>query len=253
MKKNYLGYKIGLAVIGIFVVGVAIFVMMQAGNTKKDADTDKAANKIAEKLNNYISTNNKIPDSLGQVGAASVPTTVTYTKLSDSKYKFCVNYKTTSSGYDATEAVYNVATGNTLDTTPPDYNITSSLYIPSTHHKGANCQTIKPYLATYITSGVCASANANGACYDYMCGSSYADTWSAIKVTSVEAATAAHGANITINSLPDAKTFQLNQNVKYFDANCAPISLSDFKPGDSITLYFSTTGEADVAMITKDS
>ncbi|HSW80055.1 MAG TPA: hypothetical protein VLG47_04740 [Candidatus Saccharimonadales bacterium] len=149
MNKNLFWYKVGLAVIGIFVVGVAIFVMMQAGNTKKDADTDKAANKIADKLNSYIENNQTIPDTLRTAGVADVPATITYTKLGSSSYKFCVTYKANSSGFDATSAVLDATSGYPAGESSDSLNQSYtkySLYIDPTHHKGENCQTIKPII-----------------------------------------------------------------------------------------------------------
>ncbi len=144
MKKDNLGYKIGLAVIGLFVVGLAIFVIMQANSTKQDTQTDKAANNISNKLNTYVSTYERLPSSLDVTGVKSVPQAISYKILNNNKYKFCIMYKTTSSGFDASDAVFNTATGNSIDTTPDSYVPTSSLYIPPTHHKGAFCQVIKP-------------------------------------------------------------------------------------------------------------
>ncbi len=151
MKNNLLPYKIGLAVIGLFVLGLTIFVIMQANSTKQDAQTDKKANEIANKLNSYINTHQQVPDSLAGAGIKDVPSTITYQKLGTANdYKFCVTYKNKSSGFDATSAVFGAASGTSVDTSSDTSDYSSytkySLYIDPTHHKGANCQTIKPLI-----------------------------------------------------------------------------------------------------------
>ena len=149
MKKNLFWYEVGLAVIGVFVIGVAIFVIMQAGNTKQDAATDKKANSIADKLNSYVTDHQTIPQSLTEVGVTGVPSTITYQKLGASSYKFCVTYKNNSSGFDATSAVIDAVSGTSVDTSGDGLSSSYdkySLNVDTTHHKGINCQTIKPII-----------------------------------------------------------------------------------------------------------
>jgi len=153
MQSKLRKYQIGLAALGLFTLVIVVVILVQAGATKQDADTTKKANDIATKLEMYISTKQMIPDSLGAVGVSDVPATISYQKLSDTSYRFCLTYKSASSGFDAASAVTDVATGsygqrysslgNTTDTETGD---TGYLYIPDTHHKGSNCQTIKPYI-----------------------------------------------------------------------------------------------------------
>ncbi|HEY8999351.1 MAG TPA: hypothetical protein VIM53_03455 [Candidatus Saccharimonadales bacterium] len=90
MRNSLFAYKVGLAAIGIFVLSLVVYVATQAGATKQDTQTYNAANSIAQKLNGYIDTQGTIPSSLQVAGATNVPPTVTYVKLSDSSYKFCV-------------------------------------------------------------------------------------------------------------------------------------------------------------------
>jgi hypothetical protein len=69
---------------------------------------------------------------------------IKYTKLSNSRYKFCVTYKANSSGFDATSTAINLASGQASDTSTDNFTDTSELFIDPAHHKGVNCQTIKP-------------------------------------------------------------------------------------------------------------
>jgi hypothetical protein len=147
--KQMIRYKIGLLVIGLFTLGLLIWLLVQAGPTRQDVRTDKLANDMADSLNNYTDSNFAIPATLAQAGIHKSSPYISYTKLSDSKYKFCVTYKTTSSDFDPSAAVDNVLTtgmegaailpGDTIDTSS-DFN--SDLYIPTSHHKGVNCQTV---------------------------------------------------------------------------------------------------------------
>lgn len=147
MKPNLLKYKIGLVILALLTVGLVGFVLVQASATKQDTKTNGAANSIADKLNNYITTHNVVPSTLAQAGAKNVPSSITYQKLSATSYKFCATYKSASSGFDAANAVVDVASGGTADTGSGSFTDTSSLFIDTTYHKGANCQTIKPYIA----------------------------------------------------------------------------------------------------------
>ncbi len=144
MKTKLLKFKIGLAIIALFTIGLFVFVLTQANGASQDTKTNRAANHIADKLNNYFYTHYTVPASLSEVGVTKVPATIHYQKISANSYKFCITYKTTSSGFDATGAVTDLASGQPPTTSSSDFIDTASLIIPSTHHRGANCQTIKP-------------------------------------------------------------------------------------------------------------
>jgi hypothetical protein len=151
MKKGTVAkYKIGLAVIMLFVIVLLIFVVVQASATKQDNNTYNQANNIADTLNNYIDTNLVIPASLSEAGVNNVPSTISYQALSSSSYKFCVDYKSTSSGFDTsgveTELITAADRNANIASNGNDYYANNSyLYIDSTHHKGENCQTITPF------------------------------------------------------------------------------------------------------------
>jgi len=148
MLKPLLKYQIGLGLIGLFGFVLLLLVLVQAGATKADNKTYDQASKVADALNNYLDTSSAIPDSLGAAGVTNIPASVTYQKLSDSSYQFCVDYKTTSSGFDASSVETNLITSET-GTNFNDYggyNANSYLTLDPSHHKGENCQTVKPYL-----------------------------------------------------------------------------------------------------------
>ena len=145
MKTTLLRYKIGLLMLFTFSVVLMGVVLVQASGTKQDTKTNAAAQAIADKLNTYVSDNNTVPATLADAGAKNVPSSISYTKLSDSSYKFCATYKGNSSGFDATGAASDLLTGSggvsSLPNIPAD---NTELFIDSTYHKGANCQTVNP-------------------------------------------------------------------------------------------------------------
>jgi hypothetical protein len=141
-------YKLGLGVLLLFAVAITVVVLVQASSTKADTQTNNTASSIADTLNTYVDSNSVIPDSLAQAGVKNVPSAVSYQKISNSSYKFCVTYKGNSSGFDATGVVSNLVTGS-LGTGSGASGIgNTDLFIDSTYHKGANCQTVTP---SYIT------------------------------------------------------------------------------------------------------
>lgn len=146
MKNSLNKYKIGLLVVGVFTLGMAGYVMIQAGAAKEDNETYKKATKIADKLNDYTLRKSP-PASLQAAGIQDVPDSVSYTRLSSTRYKFCVTYKADSSGFDASSVenqLLSSAYGTDSSYNYDDYE-SSYLYLDYTHHKGENCKTIKSY------------------------------------------------------------------------------------------------------------
>jgi type II secretory pathway pseudopilin PulG len=148
-KVSLAKYRVGLAVIGLFAVGILVVVLIQAGANKQDTATYNRATTMANTLNDYISSKNIVPESLAGAGINNAAANIRYHKLSSSSYKFCVDYKTTSSGFNATGVVTDLATGVTGQSGAASSGNTSPntyLYLNSTHRKGENCQTIQPTL-----------------------------------------------------------------------------------------------------------
>jgi len=151
MKKGSLAkYKIGLGILSLFAVVLLVIVLTQANATRQDTNAYNQATTIANTLNNYVDNNGVIPLSLSDAGVSNIPTSVSYQKLSDSSYKFCVNYKTTSSGFDTTGVESELVTGSTDQSSSySTSNLNTDLYLDSTHHKGENCQSITPDLYNF--------------------------------------------------------------------------------------------------------
>ncbi len=148
MKSSLIRYKIGLLVLVVFSLLLVIIVVTQASATKQDSDTFKTANGIADKLNNYITTANTVPTSLTAAGVQQVPGTISYQKLSDASYQFCINYKTSTTNFSASTVETNLLTsaigGSSYSS--PSSGSNSQLYLDGTYHKGQNCQIVKPLL-----------------------------------------------------------------------------------------------------------
>ena len=94
----------------MLTLGFAGYVMSVGISSKQDVQTLKTAQDIASKLNTYVQNNQKIPESLSEVGVEDVPSAIKYTKDSEKEYSFCVTYKA-ASGYNDYSAVWR---GNDL-------------------------------------------------------------------------------------------------------------------------------------------
>lgn len=146
-NRSLLYYKIGLAAIGVFVVTLLVIVLSQASANKQDQNTYNKAISISTSLQNYIDRNNKLPDNLAQAGATNVPSTISYTKLSNYSFKFCVTYKASSSSFDPSSVTSNLI-NSSISNTVGSSDTGSYLTIGANYHKGLNCQTITDtYLA----------------------------------------------------------------------------------------------------------
>lgn len=136
-------YEIGLAVIGVFTFVMLVVVLIQAGAARHDNDLYKAADKIATKLNDYNDRHDKVPAVLETAGIDDVPEDISYTKLSKSRYKFCMTYKNDSRGPGPIQAFERYYYGEGYDN--PYYNDSDEsdyLYISATYKKGENCETV---------------------------------------------------------------------------------------------------------------
>jgi hypothetical protein len=142
-------YMLGLLALGVFTLILLVMVLSQAGATKQDNTTYNKATDIANKLNSYVDTNLTLPSSLSEAGINNVPSTITYTKINYTKYRFCVEYKTKSDNFDPYSAESQLLTASGYGGNVNQVGGSSSfdLYIDSSHNKGENCQTIDAQLS----------------------------------------------------------------------------------------------------------
>ena len=156
MHGSLAKYKLGFGMVALFGIILVVIVVVQASATKSDNNTYQQASGIADKLNTYTESNNVIPDSLATAGVGDTPSSVNYHKLSNTSYQFCVTYKTTSSGFDASNVETQLLTAEATavgssSSTPAD---NTYLYLDSTHHKGQNCQTISPVIYNPLQNNI---------------------------------------------------------------------------------------------------
>jgi hypothetical protein len=146
-------YKLGILILAIFSLGFFGYVISNGISSKDDVKTYKAAQTIAEKLNNYT-TDKEPPSSLDKLGVKDVPDTIKYSKLSSNEYKFCATYKfDAGTGIDPPSIFSGQAlVPNNAGQSGYDYSSSGYLYVTSDYKKGENCQTIKTYSPTLYNS-----------------------------------------------------------------------------------------------------
>jgi type II secretory pathway pseudopilin PulG len=149
MQRTLTQYRIGLGVIGLFTLVVLILVVAQASATRKDQQTENAANSIATKLNDYTdaSSTGVAPASLSQVGINSIPDTISYERITSYTYYFCAKYQEASTDFSTSnitqELVLRGFGAGPGDTNGSNiYNNLPYLEINPVHRKGWNCQTV---------------------------------------------------------------------------------------------------------------
>lgn len=144
MKKYYFG----LIVLLMLTLGLTSYVLAAGKDGKKDEETNKKLDSINTKLNDHLYSENMIPASLEEVGVKDVPSTITYQKLDDERFKICVHFDSESSAFDAgplallTGLVFRAPTPEPSSDEELTYFDGYSLMF--NHKKGENCQTVKP-------------------------------------------------------------------------------------------------------------
>lgn len=149
MKKYY----IGIIVLAVMALGFTGFVVVLAGEAKQDTLAQERAQEISDQLNDYISENKIIPESLDEIGARDVPAQISYTKDSSEEYTFCVTYKneTSYTSVDPVSLLMGIALRDSSQIYDDSFESSykpSSLYVSAYHKKGKDCQTIKPYISS---------------------------------------------------------------------------------------------------------
>lgn len=260
MEKTLSKYKIGLLVLTLFAVAMTVLVLIQAGSTKTDTNTNNAASNIADTLNNYVDSNNVIPTTLAEAGVKHVPSTISYQKLSDSSYKFCVTYKGSSSGFDASGVASDLVTGSlSSDFSSPNDN--TELNIDSTYHKGVNCQTVQPSYVTPITPEPCIGVN-GAQCQggntptttlcDYgpvqtsgcslRCVTSGNTTGLAPKIIDGTVSNVTGSGNSMVLTLKDSKnvtyTVSVTGSTSYYDSSCNSFDTTNLQSGDEVRVAY---------------
>ncbi len=145
MRKWVMGIRLLLGLVLVLL----IFVLYRGISSKQDRQTFQKASSIAAQLNSYTDSKFKVPNSLAAVGAKDVPSTITYTKLSSTTYRFCVTYKysnkdvTGKVASDVTSATSGLSSSANEPTfSGGDGSAPFDLTIESNYKAGQNCQKI---------------------------------------------------------------------------------------------------------------
>lgn len=262
MEKTLSKYKIGLLVLMLFAIAMTVLVLVQAGSTKTDTNTNNAASNIADTLNNYVDSNNTIPATLAEASVKNVPSTISYQKLSDSSYKFCVTYKGNSSGFDASGVASDLVTGS-LSSGFGSSSDNTELNIDSTYHKGVNCQTVQPSYITPVSSQPCIGVQGtnctnSGTQTTTLCGygptqtggcslrcstaTSGTSTGTALKVVDGTVSTVTGSGNTMVLTVKDAKnvtyTVSVTSSTSYYDSSCNSFDPTNLQSGDEVRVAY---------------
>lgn len=150
MKKYYVGGLV-LLVATVGIIGYVLFIGLDG---RQDMQTEKRSREIETKLNAYMDSKREIPKDLATAGVTDVPSTITYTKKSDSEFTFCAKYKHASNN-GVVGGIENIVGGGAVGDVQMSYDQAQATTMPETyfyvgysHTKGDNCQTVQPYSVT---------------------------------------------------------------------------------------------------------
>lgn len=248
-------YYIGFSVLAVVVLGSLIYTVSLAGAAKTDSATNKAVEKISTKLDTYISSNG-VPASLDAADLSGMPDTIKYTKISDSQFKICINYKSAAGGFDASWAsLLGGAFGAGQAGYQPDNN--SEFFSGSVeffHKKGDNCQTIKPYTlgGSSVNNSLNSLPTVGRGVYVYCSNSS--ETYQGRRTAKIQSVdTVNHKITLDssyiqnfedssgfVTSPPKILTITYNSNTSFYDGSCQKITDSALTAGEIADFYVSS-------------
>jgi hypothetical protein len=250
-------YKAGIAGIAMILAGAIGLGLWQWHNTRHDSQTLSSANDIAQKLNSYTDTHKTVPADLKTVGVKSVSKDITYKRVSDSRYEFCVSFRTQTGFFGPFGGDYYYA----------DNQSQSALYIDSYHNKGKRCEKVDPLPNandSSTTPKTAPSVNritdpqqaANASAkQDSVCQISGFATHYAAKVTAVKTAdgqpvvpTVKQALIVTVKPLTDTtiadkseQNLTISQDsgeiYNIFNSNCTSLSADNLQVGDYVTVF----------------
>jgi len=251
MKKYYIGFFVLLAV----CLGCLVYVVSQGASAKTDKATDKVVEQFSNKFDQFSYNGGALPVSLAAAGIKDAPSTVTYTKISGTKYKVCFDYKTAAGGFDAGwTAILLGGLGAGGQSSSDNNSLDNGSYFNSdvefNHKKGENCQTV-----TYSNSGggglmqpdgVQTSNNsATGACDADT--SQYKD-YGSLSVSSVDTANqqinfspdGQYVYDADYNQLPTITSLKYDSSTLFCDASLQPTTVSAVKAGGDVVIYLNS-------------
>ncbi len=235
----------------IFMVACVVYVFSQAGSAKTDKQTNKTVEQIASKLELNIAEKGTIPDSLQAAGITNPASTVSYTKLSNTQYKVCIDYKTASSGFDAGWS--SLFLGGALSSGSQYGSNSDHTYFDSSvvynHKKGQNCQTVTPYSYNYNPNSFNSSSKtASSVCENPPQGLISGD----LTVNRIDAASKTiyfDAANQYVydsagNRVPTISSKQYSDSTIFCNSKDLSLtSIAAIKAGDQVTVYLKSASD----------
>ena len=249
--KGITKYYIGFGVLMLVLVFAVTYVFSEAGAAKTDKQTDKTVEQISNKLESKIATTGEIPASLQAAGVSDPASTVTYTRLSTTKYKVCVEYKTASSGFDAGWGSLLLG-GAFSSANQPSFN-SDHTYFDSTvefnHKKGQNCQTVTPYSYNSNYNGFSSfSKTASSICenpaVDLVNGDLTVSRIDTVSKTIYFDAANQYVYDKSGNLVPTISSKQYSDSTIFCNTRDLSLtSVSAIKAGDQVTVYLKNAGD----------
>ena len=244
-------YRIGLTVLAVIALIIFAVVIDLASANNQDAQTQKTASKIGDKLNRYVNDKQIVPPSLTAAGINNVPANIHYAKESKGTYIFCVRYKSATSGSGIVDSLRSVLTGGFNDSSGSGG---SEVFIDPSHDKGNNCQTIDTAIttATAATTPVVQNPYVRNADGSYtVCGvrTNYYETEG-----HVTRAYAPPSSSISLNATaaPYVGAYELvliAPTSQIFDESCHQLQPTDLQLGNTVDVFNITSPNTSAVSI----
>jgi hypothetical protein len=246
------------------IVSLALLLYIPGQVARQDARTWGKAQDAANEINSYVLARQVLPADLKAINfTPDDDNKVTYRKISDTAYEFCVQYRRAGVvSYSGSEYTGGPSIMDTVDNLLYDpggsydgdiaYTDTKLLYVPRKHKAGANCQTIKPELKQQQSVAASKpqplSQAANG--HTLVCKvevSRYLARGPILKfnpqqvyLNNSQTKTAVMFIDVNYSQIPGdagSTTYMHKDDSLIFDQNCKQLNLVNLKIGDMVQVY----------------
>lgn len=245
-------YYIGLVVMVVFAAGIVGYTIASGSDAKSDKKTSEAITKISMALDTYTNKYSAIPTDLNQLDVEDIPSTISYKKLSEEKYKICATYKAAAGGFDGGlfslfgGALYGSAMTTAVDYPANDYYL-DTYKLGYAHKKGENCQTVTPYgagydtakseLSSYDPSTTDYGSSTPAPQYPSVCDKSGTGFTMSDKGTITAINPTDRTITLDIESSTKPSDIEFDEITKAYDKSCAEMKIGTLKAGDKVKFY----------------
>lgn len=209
-------YHIFFIVLWIFALLLVGWSFFNEAQKNRDVRLVEKIESASEKISDYASSRNRLPQALAEAGVTDTQG-LTYEIENATMYKLCATFATNLIGY-----------GGYGDVIPEE------LYVDS-HRKGYQCFSAKPtIMAPRQSQSRPPTVALPAACNTVGTANHYKRTG---KILAIDTASRKITYTLAASSTTNTSTefsFTYDQNTKFYDANCANLTVETFKPGDSI-------------------